>query len=82
MMDIQYENVLRKLYTHAKEAREYYVMNCDIGLFSDKRKEVCHWLQNNGYISKYEAIGKTYVRCQITEKAIQYFNNKAMEEEK
>ncbi len=55
-------------------------MNCNIGMNSDRGKEICHWLEDYGYISKYDAVGKTSVNCQVTEKTVQYFMNKTREE--
>lgn len=78
-MDKQFEDVLWKLYCEAKKTRDMYLMNCNIGMNSDKRKEICHWLEDRGYISKYDAVGKTGVNCQVTEKTVQYFMNKTME---
>lgn len=65
--------VLQKLYDAAIKTADNYVICCDISLRSDQRKEVCTWLQNNGFIENYKSIGKTKVQCQVTQKTMEYF---------
>ena len=72
-MEAEYEIVLRKIYEAAIKTKDCFQMNCDIGVNSDKRKVICHWLQDNGYILSYSPNGKSGVTCKITEKTIRYF---------
>ena len=79
-MNTEQEQVLRKICIKAKETRDNFVINCDVGVPLDKRNEICRWLERNGYISRYGVSGKSYVSCQVNAKAIEFFRGSQEEE--
>lgn len=72
-MDITTRNVLSKIYDATICTADGYAVCVTIDIRSDSRKNVCSWLENNGYITRVDYIGQDKVRCQITEKTRKFF---------
>ena len=75
-MSIECEEVLRKLYEKAISTSDLFIVNCDIRVRAEKREKVCSWLKENGFISDYTLIGKTYIQCHVLQKTLDYFANR------
>lgn len=74
-MDATTKNVLSKIYDATKCTTDGYAVCVTIGIRSDNRRNVCTWLENNGYITGIDYIGQDKIRCQITEKTRMIFKD-------
>lgn len=74
-MDETTQSVLAKVYNAAKNTSDGYTVSVSIGVRSDKRQDVCSWLESNGFITKVNYIGQDKIQCQITDKAKRYFTS-------
>ena len=72
-MDELTQKVLTQIYDASKYTTDGYAIGVSIGIRSDVRKTVCSWLESNGYITRVDYIGQDKVRCQITERTINFF---------
>lgn len=73
-MEQKVKNVLQRIYNEAIKTSDGYVFIDDIGVYCEERKQICRWLVENGYISKYEAFGKKGIQCQTLSKTFDYFS--------
>ena len=74
-MDEITQSILAKIYNATKNTSDDYAVSVSIGVRSDKRNDVCYWLEANGYITNVNYIGQDKIQCQITDKAKRYFTS-------
>lgn len=71
-MERKYSDVLYILYDAAKHTSDGFIISTEIN--RNDKKEICSWLEFNGYIENVSYHGKHNVSCQVTNKTFDYFN--------
>lgn len=66
---ISYTDALDRICAKAN-LNDGWVVSCDLECTSDERIIVCQYLKDKGYIDKYTFLGKSSVRCYLTDQGI------------
>lgn len=69
------EEILKLIYIKAKNTKDDFIKEIDLGVKGQERNNICNYLQKNGYISRTQYIGKSKVQCQVKQKTFKLFED-------
>ena len=72
-MEKKYEDVLRKIFDRSEKLGSTHVTEVYTDTEGDKRREICCWLTQQGYIRNVDYRGREVINCDIEFKAIDHF---------